>query len=132
MRFVTGLVLLLVAAIHAIPLVGVVSAERVASLYGVAVNDPNLEILLRHRAVLFGLLAVFLACSAFRAALRGAGLIVAAASVVSFLLLAQLVGGYNPAIANVVRADWVALGLLVVGGATHSLERWQSRGDSLS
>jgi hypothetical protein len=37
MRFVVPAALLLVALIHALPLLGVVSAARVSSLYGIAV-----------------------------------------------------------------------------------------------
>ena len=73
MRFVVPAVLLLVAAIHALPLLGVLGAARISGLYGIAVDDPNLEILMRHRAVLFGLLAAFLAYAAFHRALHGLG-----------------------------------------------------------
>ena len=64
MRFVVPAVLLIVALIHALPLVGVMGAAKLTQLYGVDVQDPTLEILLRHRAVLFGLLAAFLAYAA--------------------------------------------------------------------
>ena len=55
--FVVPTVLILVAAIHALPIMGVFAASKLAQLYGITVQDPNLELLLRHRAVLFGLLA---------------------------------------------------------------------------
>jgi len=38
-------------------------------------------------------------------------------SVASLLALAYLVGGFNESLARVVRFDYVALGLLAVGGA---------------
>ena len=79
MRFVVPAVLLLVALIHALPLLGVVSAARVSSLYGIAVQDSNLEILMRHRAVLFGLLAAFLAYAAFHRHLHSLALIATSA-----------------------------------------------------
>ena len=66
MRFVVPAVLILVALIHALPLVGVLGTDRLASLYGVSVAEPNLEILMRHRAVLFGMLAAFLTFCAVR------------------------------------------------------------------
>ena len=40
-------------------------------------------------------------------------------SVVSFLVLAAMVGSYNAAISTVVKADVVALALLVVAAAVH-------------
>jgi hypothetical protein len=83
------------------------------------VQDPNLEILMRHRAVLFGLLAAFLAYAAFHRPLHGLALVAAGVSVVSFLVLAVMVGGYNAALSTVVKADIVALVLLVVAAALH-------------
>ena len=57
MRFVVPTVLILVAVVHVLPIMGVFAASKLAQLYGITVQDPNLELLLWHRAVLFGLLA---------------------------------------------------------------------------
>jgi hypothetical protein len=119
MRFVVPSVLLLVALIHALPLAGVVSAAKLSSLYGISIQDPNLEILMRHRAVMFGLLAGFLAYAAFHRHLHSLALVAAAVSVVAFLALALSVGGYNPALSTVVKADMLALGLLVMAAVVH-------------
>jgi hypothetical protein len=63
-KIVTAL-LVVVGIIHLIPVSGVLGAERLSALYGVSLNEPNLEILMRHRAVLFGLLGAFLVYAAF-------------------------------------------------------------------
>jgi hypothetical protein len=123
LRFVVPSVLLLVAAIHALPVMGVIGATKLSQLYGVPIQDANLELLLRHRAVLFGLLAAFLAFAALRPALHRLALVAGLVSVVSFLLLAQPASALNAAVVNVVRADWVALALLVVGTAVHVVHR---------
>jgi|JI10StandDraft_1071094.scaffolds.fasta_scaffold81916_2 hypothetical protein len=115
MRFIVPSVLILVAAIHALPVMGVLGAAKLSQLYGITVQDPNLELLLRHRAVLFGLLAAFLAYAAVRPELHRIALVAGFASVVSFLLLAQFTSSLNTALVTVVRADWFALPLLVVG-----------------
>jgi hypothetical protein len=119
MRYVVPSVLLLVAAIHALPIMGVLGAAKLSQLYGVPVQDANLELLLRHRAVLFGLLAGFLAYAAFRPDLHRLGLVAGFVSVVSFLVLAQPTSGLNAAIQTVVRANWLALALLVIGLIAH-------------
>ncbi len=119
MRFVVPAVLLLVALIHALPLVGVMGAAKLTQLYGIDVQDPTLEILLRHRAVLFGLLAAFLAYAAFRPELHRLALIAGFISVASFLVLARLASAYNPELSTVVRADWLALVLLAAGAVAH-------------
>lgn len=107
--------LVVVGFIHLLPLAGVLGRERLFSLYGVPVDDPNLEILMRHRAVLFGLLGVFLVYAAFKPPLQGVALLAGALSVGSFLLLAWSIGGYNSPLATVVMVDLVAVACLVIG-----------------
>jgi hypothetical protein len=119
MRFVVPAVLILVAVIHALPVLGVLGAAKLSQLYGITVQDPNLELLLRHRAVLFGLLAALLAYAAIRPELQRLALVIGSVSVASFLVLAQLSSSYNDALATVVRADWLALALLLVGAVAH-------------
>lgn len=115
MQYLTIAALLMAAIIHLLPLAGVLGAEPLQRLYGLPVAEPNLEILLRHRAVLFGLLGSFLLIAAFRPAWHGAALAAGLISVLSFLLLAWRVGGYNAEIGRVVLVDVVALAVLIVG-----------------
>jgi hypothetical protein len=121
MRFIVPSALLIVALIHALPVSGVLGAGKLAALYGFAVEDRNLEILLRHRAVMFGLLATFLSYAAFVPGLHRLALLAASVSVLSFLWLAYGVGGYNAGVAKVVRADLLAAALLVLAAAAHLL-----------
>lgn len=86
-----------------------------AALYGVVLDDPNLAILMRHRAVLFGLLGVFLAVAAFRPALQPMAFVGAGVSVISFLYLVVSVGHHNEPLRRVFIADLVAGVCLVVG-----------------
>ena len=120
-RHVVTISLLLVATIHLLPVAGVLGGEQLIRLYGISVSDPNLEIMLRHRAALFGIIAALLIAAAFKPLLRAAALWVAAASVVSFLGLAWSVGGYNSPLGRVVVADLVALVLL--GAALIAMRR---------
>ena len=120
MKHIVSVMLVVVGLIHLLPLVGVLGAASLANLYGLQFNEPNLEILMRHRAVLFGLLGAFLLFAAFKPALQGMALIGGFASVVSFLVRAWLVGGYNAQVSRVFTADLVALGCLVTGGAAHA------------
>ncbi len=116
---------MLLAIIHALPLAGVVSSVKLFALYAVPMADPNLEILMRHRAVLFGVLAACLAYAAFHPALHRLALLAALASVGSFLLLAWQVGGYNAALLTVVRVDAAALALLGLGGVAHAVQAFK-------
>ena len=110
-KLIAGL-LLIVAAIHLMPVVGALGAERLASLYGIEVASGDLEILMRHRAVLFGILGAILGYAAFRSAFQPLAVAAGLISVISFLVLAYAVGGFNDAIGAVVIADFVALAAL--------------------
>lgn len=74
---------------------------------------------MRHRAVLFGLLAAFLAWAALKPELHRLALIAATLSVGSFIALVAIVGGANGALLTVVRVDLAALGLLAVAAVVH-------------
>ena len=106
--------LTLAGIIHILPLAGALGAGQLSRLYGVAVEDPNLGILLQHRAVLFGLLGALLVAAAFRPELRAVALIAGLVSTVSFLVIAWGVGGYNAQVTRVVTADVLAVVLLLV------------------
>lgn len=119
MRYFIGAMLILVGLIHLLPLSGVLSGERLASLYGLAFSEPNLLILMRHRAALFGMLGAFLIVAAFRPTLRTVAFIAGLISVISFLCVAAAVGNYNDHIGRVVTADVAALVCLIAGFAVH-------------
>ena len=89
MQVLTKTLFLIAAAVNLVPVSGVLSADNLAMLYGVAFEDPNLIILMRHRAVLFGIVGALLVASAFRPSLRPLGLAVGLVSMlvgVSLLL----------------------------------------------
>jgi hypothetical protein len=106
--------LVVIAIIHLLPLAGVLGGERLAALYGLSFDEPNLAILMRHRAVLFGILGVFFLGAAVRPALQPLAFVVAFVSIVSFLWLAWSTGGYNARVGRVVTADIVALVCLAI------------------
>jgi len=120
MRYLVSAMLVIVAIIHLLPLSGVIGSERLASLYGISFAEPNIAILMRHRAVLFGLLGLFLLFAAFAPRLQVSAFVIGFVSVVSFLWLASSVGSYNAAIGRVVTADIVALVCLIVGAAAYA------------
>ncbi len=126
MRHLVSAMLVVVAIIHLLPLSGVLGGERLAALYGLPFNDPNLAILMRHRAVLFGLLGLFLLFAAFRPQFQAIAFIAGFVSVVSFLWLAWSVGGYNAQIARVFTADIVALVCLIIGFVAYLFDQHKS------
>lgn len=123
MQTIMTLCLIIAAIIHLLPTMGVLGAQQLSTLYQLDLSEPNIAILMRHRAILFGLLGAFLMWAAFKPEVQLVAILVGLVSVVSFLILAHSTGDYNPAIAKVVKADWIALMALVVGLGIHVYQR---------
>lgn len=115
--------LILVGIIHLLPITGVLGVDRLASLCGLAFDDPSLVILMRHRAILFGLLGALLVAAAFAPSLQPAALLGGLVSVLSFLWLAWSSPTYNEALRKVVIADWIALAALSIATLLYLLRR---------
>jgi hypothetical protein len=120
MRYFIAVTLLVGGVIHLLPLVGVLGTDRLASLYGVSIDEPNLAILLRHRAVLFGLIGGLMVAAVFKPALQPVAFAFGLLSVSSFLYLARTAGGYNSLLSRVVAADILALVCLLAGAAAYA------------
>lgn len=108
-----GFALASAGVVHLLPVVGVLSARRLRALYGVNVDDAVTLLLLRHRALLFGILGAAFVAAAFVSAWRvGAG-VVALFSMLSFVVLAKDSASI-PAIRRIVRIDLVLSAMLGV------------------
>jgi hypothetical protein len=117
MKFVFSAILVLVGLINLTPAVGVLGANHLFKLYGVRFDDPNMLILMRHRAVLFGMLGVFLVASVWRPAWQNLAIGATLVSMVSFVFLAWATGKHNTLIRRVVWIDIVASVALLAGAA---------------
>ena len=115
MRYFVSAMLVITGIVHILPLPGVLGSDQLQRLYGLVFEDPNLSILMRHRAVLFGLLGGLMFYAAYRKDLQIVALVAGLVSTVSFVWIAWTVGDYNAAISRVVAADWVAIACLVAG-----------------
>ena len=113
MRRIAAVLLIIAGIIHLLPLSGAFGVSQLARLYGITLEDPNLTIAMRHRAVLLGLLGLLLIAAAFRPQLRSVAYVVGLTSATSFLILAWSIGGYNVPMARVVMADIVATACLL-------------------
>lgn len=123
MRYLISTSLIIIGIIHLLPLSGVLGAERLFVLYGVTLDDPNLVILMRHRAVLFGLLGTLFLIAAFKPSLQALAFAFGFLSVVPFLCLAWSAGNYNLQISRIVLADLIALACLFIGIAAYYFSR---------
>ncbi len=109
--------------IHLLPLAGITGAAAIERLYGMRITEPDLLIVLRHRALLFGLLGMCLLIAPFRPAWQLPVLAIAVVSAAGFVILALLTEGYSQAIWRVVIADCIALATLGLAAAVIWAER---------
>jgi hypothetical protein len=100
--------------INVLPLAGLAGSSGMQRLYGIAVGDPNLQIMLQHRAVLIGAAGIFMLFAAWRPQWRAAAAAAGLLSMGSYVLIAFAVGGYNAALQRVVAADVIAMVCVVL------------------
>jgi hypothetical protein len=94
-----------VGLINFVPLVGLFSVDQMQASYAITVTDPNLEILLRHRAVLFGIVGGYILIAAFRPAWQPTAIVFAGLSMMAFIILCLWVGDYSASIERIMMGD---------------------------
>ncbi len=108
-----GASLLLAGLINVLPLVGVLSGAKLQALYGIPFEENNLLILMRHRAVALALTGAFVLASIFVPAWRIPAMLMVLASMLAFIALAWLQGGFNASIRKVVLVDSLPVPALI-------------------
>lgn len=116
MRALSTVLILGVALINLAPVIGVLSAERLGSLYGIGFDGANLQILMRHRAVLLGIVGALLVMAAFQPSIRPVVFVAAWISMLSFVVIVALVGDANAELRRVAAIDGAA-SLALLGAA---------------
>jgi len=107
--FLAGLVNVLPAALAFLP-------QRIAKAYGIEVPDVNYELLLRHRAVLFGLVGGLMIYSALTKKHYEVASLIGLVSMISFIVLYFLMGrGVNAELRKVMQIDIGGTIVLAIG-----------------
>lgn len=104
-----------VALIHLPPLLGVLGVPTLEQAYAISIAGPDLAVLMRHRAVMFGLLGGFMLLAVFVRALQPWALLLALLSAGAFVGLAWSTPGHNANLAKVALVDVVAVVFALVG-----------------
>ena len=115
MKWLVPTMLALVALIHLAPLAGVLGVARMETAYGIEIAGPDLAVLMRHRAVLFGLLGAFMLVSIFERSLQPWALGMALLAAGAFVLLAWGTPGHNGNLSRVALVDVAAVVFALVG-----------------
>ena len=110
--------LLVAGLINLYPVIGVVSVDQLVSLYDVPLENNDLIILMRHRAVLFGILGTLIIYAAVRETLQPVACVAGLVSMFSFIVLAYVAGDFGDAFDKIVIADVIGsialVGVLVL------------------
>lgn len=107
--FIAGVINLLPSLLAFFP-------DRIAKSYGIEIADVNYELLLRHRAILFGVIGGFMILSALKRIHYKAATTIGLISMISFILLFLLIGdGISPELKKVMIIDVVATVILCLG-----------------
>lgn len=115
MEFLYRLILLITGVVHLLPFSLAFFTNRISNSYGVSISDPNMQLLLRHRAFLFGIIGFGLIFSAIKKKYYLAASVVGLVSMISFICLYYWIGDINAQLQSVMRVDMlVGAALLLV------------------
>lgn len=102
------------ALIHLLPVPGVLGSEWLAKLYAIPVPDPASEFLLRHRAIVFGLMGLALLAALAIRPWRLPFVLFVLASDLAFLLIAAVDWPESTALTRVIAFDGLSVALLIL------------------
>ncbi len=106
--------LVIVGLFTFLPLFGIISAERIESAYGIELLSSDAIILMRHRALLLGMLGAFVIYSAFVPRYQKLALSLVAINMVGFIFLGMSGYPVNNAISNLMLVDIIGLFFIAV------------------
>ena len=116
MELVFRICLFITGVINFLPSLFALLPEKIATSYGVEVPNANYELLLRHRAVLFGIVGGLMIYSAISKNNYDLSVLIGMVSMVSFVILYFLSKGeINAELNKVFKADLVGIGVLAIG-----------------
>ncbi len=114
-RHIPTITLIFVGIINLLPVVGVIGGNMLNNLYDVTLDDPNLELLMRHRAILFGIIGGYILLAAFDTKLRLTAILIGLVSMLSFVVLFLIAENPNEALRRIFVIDVFASIILLFG-----------------
>ena len=120
LNYLCAAAFVMVAVINLLPVAGVLSDAWLVRLYLIEAPDGTLSVLLRHRAVLFGIVGGLLMVAAFKPDLRPLATVAGMLSMVSYVLLMVAVQPGNASLTRVAWIDVAAIVVLAAGYAAHA------------
>ncbi len=114
--FISGIINLLPSILAFIP-------NKISQSYGIEIPNSNYELLLRHRAILFGIIGGIMIYSAITKNNYSIAVLIGLISMISFILLFKLVNGeINHELNKVMKIDIVGIIILLIGFFLYKLK----------
>jgi len=107
MELAISLGLVISGLINFLPIVGIFGSEKLDSLYGITIKDADLLILMRHRAILFGLIGTFMFASTWVKDWQIPAMSIGLVSMLSFVGISQSTGTSNVSIKRIEVIDTI-------------------------
>lgn len=109
--------------INFVPVMLAFLPSKISESYGVDVSDVNNELLLRHRAILFGIIGGVMIYSAFSKKYCDLAFTIGFVSMISFFVLVKLMDGdVNTELRNVLNIDIAGIVILLIGLVLYKLK----------
>jgi len=116
LELVARICLFIAGIINFLPSLLALLPEKIEKSYGISIPDQNLELLLQHRAVLFGIIGGFMIYAAISSKHYSLATLIGMISMVSFLVLYMLSSGeINPELGEVMKFDVIGILVLLIG-----------------
>lgn len=106
--------LLLVGLINFAPVVGLLSVSKLNEAYEITLISHDIILLMRHRALLFGILGAFILYSAFSPKLQTAAMLMGFVSMAGYVVLILIGGDYNSQLQKIMWVDIAGIVLVVI------------------
>jgi hypothetical protein len=120
MELALRIALFLTSIVNILPVLGAFLPSKMKDAYGIDVPDANFELLLRHRAVLFGIVGGFMLYAAITKNYLSLASIIGLISMISFIMLYFTIGGQiNESLTKVMKIDVVAAIVLLIAYLAH-------------
>ncbi|MEL6193419.1 MAG: hypothetical protein AAFR66_15275 [Bacteroidota bacterium] len=124
METVFRVCLLIAGIINSLPSILAFLPQKISDSYGIEIVDVNHELLLRHRAILFGIIGGIMIFSAISKKYYTLAVAIGMISMLSFVLLFLLMKGeVNPELRKVMYVDLIGIAVLLGG---FILFRWKA------
>lgn len=116
-------ILFLAGCVHILPSLIAIFPHKISRTYGIKIPDANYELLIRHRAILFGIIGTLMIYSAVLRKHYELSTISGLVSMISFITLYRYIGkNINPELKKVMIIDLVATISLCIGFVLNSMK----------